>query len=90
MRPERRNILESVQRVREGIDPHRHLPFAQHTLRIPEGDFYALTRLYPGLIALDPNEKSAAWEALHNSPFAEAYRIGKIVRGVTKNGIILP
>jgi hypothetical protein len=81
--------LESIHRVREGIDQHRHLPFAQHTLRIPEQDFYALTKLYPGLIAIDPAEKSAAWEAFHDSPFAEAYRVGKVVRGVVKNGLII-
>lgn len=79
-------MLEQVQRVRDGVDPHRHLPFAQHTLRIPESDFYALARLYPGLTAIDPAEKTAAWEAFHKSPFSEPYRVGKQVRGITKKG----
>lgn len=89
MHPERRSVLESVQRVRDGNEPHRHLPFARHTMRIPEQDFYALIKLYPGLIALDPAEKNAAWEAFEKSPFAEPYMVGKRVRGVIKNGLII-
>ena len=89
MTSERLAILESVARVRNGIDPHRHAPFAQHQHRIPMQDFRALTMLFPGLVAIDPLEKSAAWEAFHNSPFSEPYRVGKVVRGVTKNGIII-
>lgn len=90
MNPERQAILESVARVRNGVDPHRHLNFAQHRTRIPEWDFYALLRLYPGLNAVDPHERSAAWEEFDRSPFSEPYRVGKIVRGVIKNGIIIP
>lgn len=89
MRPERFAVLETVCKVREGVNPHRHLPFAEHTLRIPEHDFYALVRLYPGLIARDPHEKQAAWDALHKSPFSEPYRVGKVVRGVRKNGMLI-
>jgi hypothetical protein len=88
MLPERQAILESVQRVREGVDPHRHAPFARHTMRIPEQDFYALVRLYPDLVSKDIAVKSAAWEAFERSPFSEPYRVGKITRGVVRNGII--
>ena len=89
MRPERRTVFESVKRVRDGIDPHRHLNFAQHMHRIPEQDYYALLRLYPALNAIDPMERSAAWEAFHKSPFSEPYRVGAIRRGVTKNGNLI-
>jgi hypothetical protein len=89
MNPERRAILESVARVRNGIDPHRNPSFAEHQLRIPMQDFHALVRLYPGLSARDPLEKTAAWEAFHKSPFSEPYRVNKIVRGVTKSGILI-
>lgn len=82
-------VLESVKRVRNGIDPHRHAPFARHTMRIPEQDFYALIKLYPDLIAHDPARKQAAWDRFERSPFAEAYRVGKLVRGVIKQGIII-
>ena len=82
-------VLESVKRVREGIDPHRHAPFARHTMRIPEQDFYALLKLYPDLMAHDPERKQAAWDRFEHSAFSEAYRVGKIVRGVVKQGIIL-
>lgn len=89
MRPDRFAVLDQVRRVREGIDPHRHAPFAQHTLRIPEHDFYALCRLYPDLIAVDADRKQAAWAAFEKSPFSEPYRVGKVVRGVTRNGLIV-
>jgi hypothetical protein len=89
MRPERQAILESIQRVREGVDPHRHAPFARHTLRVPEQDFYALLRLYPDLNNdKDIAAKTAAWDAFERSPFSEPYRIGKITRGIVRNGLI--
>jgi hypothetical protein len=84
----RRAMLESVKRVRDGIDPHRHAPFARHAMRIPESDFYELCKLYPALISKDPTEMHAAWTAFELSPMAEKYRVGKIVHGVIKNGII--
>lgn len=88
--PARQSILESVQRVREGVDAHRHPAFARHMFRIPERDFYALKMLYPDLASADPMQMTAAWEAFERSPFSEVYRVGKIRRGVIKNGIILP
>ena len=88
MRPERLAVLESVAKVRNGIDGHRHAPFAQHTMRIPEHDFYALCKLYPELMAKDPGERQAAWERFEKSAFSEPYRVGKVVRGITKNGLI--
>ncbi len=89
LKQHRLQVLESVKRVREGVDPHRHAPFARHTMRIPEQDFYALIKLYPDLIAHDPDKKQAAWDRFEMSAFSEAYRVGKIVRGVVKQGIIL-
>jgi hypothetical protein len=86
MHPERQAILESVQRVREGVDPHRHAPFARHTMRIPEQDFYALFGYIPILQSKDIAVKSAAWEAFERSPFSEPYRVGKITRGIVRNG----
>jgi hypothetical protein len=89
MNPERRAILESVKQVRDGVTPHRNPNFAQHMHRIPEQDFYALLRLYPGLSAIDPLEKSAAWEAFSKSPFAEPYLVCKRVKGIFKNGNLI-
>jgi hypothetical protein len=89
MRPDRFAVLDQVRRVREGIDPHRHAPFAQHTMRIPEHDFYALCKLYPDLISTDPDAKQAAWARLESSAFADPYRVGRVVRGVTKNGLLV-
>lgn len=74
--------------MREGVAPHRHLPWARHSFRIPERDFYALRQLYPGLDAIDPQEMTKAWEEFERSPFSEAYRVGKLFRGVIRNGLI--
>lgn len=84
----RREILEQVKQVREGVNPHRHAPFARHQLRIPMEDWYALRRLIPGLAATDPAELTAAWEWFERSAFAEPYRVGRMHRGVIKNGVI--
>lgn len=89
MNPERRAIFESVKRVRDGIDPHRNPNFAQHMHRIPEQDFYVLLRLFPGLKATDPHEKSAAWEAFDKSPFSEPYRVNKRFKGRILNGNLI-
>jgi hypothetical protein len=88
--PARHAILKSVQRVREGVDPHRHAPFARHTLRIPERDFYALLKLYPHLTAKDADTRQAEWDRFERSAFAEPYRVGKITRGIVRNGIVTP
>jgi hypothetical protein len=86
---DKRELLDINRGAREGTIPHRNPEFAQHTLRIPVEDFAALYKLYPGLIAIDPAEKSAAWEAFHNSPFAEPYRVNKLSRGYLRNGNII-
>ena len=84
-----RELLDINKGARDGTIAHRNPEFGQHTLRIPMDHFTALSKLYPGLIASDPAEKSAAWEAFHNSPFAEPYRINKLSRGYLHNGIII-
>lgn len=89
MNPARRAILESVKRVREGNESHRHAPFARHTMRIPEQDFHCLLRLYPDLNNFhDPAAQRDAWDRFERSAFAEKYRVGKIVKGVIKNGVL--
>jgi hypothetical protein len=89
MNPERLAIFESVKRVRDGIDAHRNPSFAQHVHRIPEQDFYVLLRLFPGLSASDPHEKSAAWEAFDKSPLSEPYRVNKHFKGRVLNGNLI-
>lgn len=90
MHPNRRVVFESVRRVREGNEPHRHLPFAQHEMRIPEQDFYALCKLYPDMNNFrDPAAREEAWNRFRASPFSEPYKVGRVVRGITKNGVIL-
>ena len=89
MHPERRAILESVKRVRDGVEPHKHAPFARHTMRIPMQDWYALRKLIPDLDAFkDPDRQRAAWDYFERSVWSEPYRVGRIVRGVVSNGVI--
>lgn len=89
MHPNRRAVFESVQRVREGNEAHKHAPFARHTMRIPEQDFFALRKLYPDLANFnDPDAQRAAWDRFEKSAFSEPYRVGRVVRGVVKNGVI--
>lgn len=89
MRSQRLQVFESVKRVREGNESHRHAPFARHTMRIPEQDFFALRKLYPDLANHnDPAAQMAAWDRFEKSAFSEPYRVGRIVRGVIKNGVI--
>jgi hypothetical protein len=84
-----RSIFESVKRVREGNEEHRHAPFARHTMRIPIEDFQALQRFYPDLGNYhDPEAQRAAWDRFERSAFAERYRVGHIHKGVIKNGVI--
>lgn len=90
MHPNRRVVFESVKRVRDGNEGHKHAPFARHTMRIPEQDFFALRKLYPDLANFnDPDAQRAAWDRFEKSAFSEPYRIGRVVRGVVKNGVIL-
>lgn len=89
MHPNRRVVLESVKRVRDGNEAHRHAPFARHTMRIPEQDFFAIVKLFPDLMChSDPERQRAAWDQFEMSPLSEPYRIGRIVRGVISNGVI--
>lgn len=90
MKPGRQQIFEINQKCRDGVIPHRHPDFARHMFRIPMQDFHALRKLYPGLANMgDPLALTAAWEEFERSPFAEPYRIGKLFRGVIRNGVII-
>ncbi len=87
---ERRAILDFNKRIREGNEGHKHAPFARHTMRIPMQDWYALRRLIPDLDAFhDPERQRAAMDYFEKSAFSEPYRIGRVVRGIVKNGVIL-
>lgn len=89
MHPNRRVVLESVKRVRDGLEAHRNPSFARHTMRIPEQDFFALRKLFPDLANHhDPDAQRAAWDQFEKSPLSEPYRVGKLVRGVIRQGVI--
>lgn len=90
MHPNRRVVFESVKRIRDGNEAHRHPRGMRHTMRIPEQDFFALRKLYPDLANHnDPEAQRAAWERFERSAFSEPYRVGRIVRGIVKNGVLL-
>ena len=89
MNPTRRAVLESVKRVREANETHKHAPFARHTMRIPIEDYRALVMLIPALGDYDnPENQQRAWDAFELSPLSAPYRVGAIHRGVIKNGAI--
>ena len=91
MRQERRVVFEANQRVREGTQGHRNMPCAEHMMRIPEQDYYALLRLYPNLNNnREPMAREDEWKRFMASAFSEPYRVSRVVKGVRKQGIILP
>lgn len=71
----RNDILAANRRVREGVDPKRKLDFGETTFRIPERDFFALRRIYPGLVSHDAKERHQAWKDFAKSPVSEPYRV---------------
>lgn len=82
-------LLQDIQRVREGNEPHKHIDgFARHMLRIPDTHYYALLRMYPALSAFDPEERTKAWEHFERTPFAQRYAVGRITRGFIHDGVI--
>lgn len=91
MRAERFNVFDANKKVREGTLGHRQMPCAEHALRIPEQDYYALLRLYPNLNNnRQPMAREDEWKRFMASAFSEPYRVYRTVKGVRKQGLILP
>src|SRR5690606_12765031 len=68
-------VLREAQLAREGRLDTQHAPFAEHTMRIPTSHWRALAMLFPGLDSRNADEREAAYKRLHESSFADPYRV---------------
>lgn len=78
--PKRRAILESNQRIREGLEPKpRNFGesdgFGRATLRIPEFDYPFIRLMFPKLASRDSAERHEGWLEFAKSPLSEPYRV---------------
>src|SRR5688572_2779604 len=91
MNRQRFNVLDTNKKVREGTQGHRHPTFAEHMLRIPEQDYYALLKIFPNL---NNNQQSMAredeWKRFIESDYSLPYRVYNTHKGIRKNGEIMP
>ena len=78
--PNRRAILESNKRIREGVDPGprdfgAHGGFGRVQFRIPEFDWPFLLTMFPDLNATDKTVATKAWQRFARSPLSEKYKV---------------
>lgn len=73
----RQRQLESIRDVRDGRVTPNKLDFAEHVMRIPEQDYYALLQIFPDLNSTDAKTQKAEWERFFKSDFALAYRVAR-------------
>lgn len=78
--PNRRAILESNKRMREGVDPGpRNFGesdgFGRVMLRIPEFDYPFIRAMFPDIASPDATTKTKAWQKFAKSPLSEPYRV---------------
>lgn len=73
----RQTILDENVKHRNGTLPVRRLDEGYVALKIPEDDYYILTRLFPELKAKDPVVRLAAWKNLEASELGDKYRVTK-------------
>lgn len=78
--PDRRAILASNHRMREGLDPGpRNVGpsdgFGRVALRIPEFDYKFIRAMFPDLASRDATTRSKGWKKFAASPLSEPYRV---------------
>lgn len=73
----RKAILDDNQKRRNGSAPVRRLDEGYVALRIPEKDYYMLTRFFPDLKSKDEVVRLAAWKNLEASELGDKYRVTK-------------
>lgn len=83
--PNRAAILESNQRVREGVDEGARNfgsggGFGRVQFRIPEFDYPFICAMFPDLRAPDSTVRHKAWQRFARSPLSEPYRVDRKVR----------
>ncbi len=91
MNKHRQVVFETNQKVRDGVQGHRHPTFAEHMLRIPEQDYYALLKIFPNLNNnQQPMAREDEWKRFMASDYSLPYRVYKTHKGIRKNGLIIP
>lgn len=75
----RLELLDTIKQAREGsVRVGRNkLDFAEHVMRIPEQDYYALLKIFPHLNSRNAQEQRAEWERFFASDFSLAYRVAR-------------
>ena len=84
--PNRRAILESNHRIREGLDPGARNfgesdGFGRVALRIPEFDYPFIKVMFPDIASRDAETRTKGWQAFSKSPLSEPYRVDRKLRG---------
>jgi len=73
----RSKILDENVQHRNGSRPVTRLEEGYVALKIPERDYYILTRLFPELKSKDEVVRLAAWKNLEASELGDKYRVTK-------------
>lgn len=78
--PNRRAILESNKRIREGLEPGPRDfgsggGFGRVQFRIPEFDWPFLVAMFPDLNSTDKTVATNAWKRFSKSPLSEKYKV---------------
>ena len=83
-------ILDDNVKRRNGSSPVRTLDEGYVALKIPEADFYILTKLFPELKSKDNVVRLAAWKNLEASELGDKYRVTRHspnqVKRITRHG----
>ena len=78
--PNRRAILESNKRIRDGVEPPprnfgSNGGFGRAQFRIPEFDWPFICAMFPDLQATDKTVATKAWQRFARSPLSEKYKV---------------
>lgn len=78
--PNRRAILESNKRIREGVEPGprdfgSNGGFGRVQFRIPEFDWPFICAMFPDLTNTDKTVSTKAWQRFARSPLSEKYKV---------------
>lgn len=78
--PNRRAVLESNKRIREGLEPGpvdfgSNGGFGRVQFRIPEFDYPFLCAMFPDLKHPDKTVQTKAWQRFARSPLSEKYKV---------------
>ncbi len=83
--PNRKAILESNHRMREGLDPGpRNFGdsdgFGRVALRIPEFDYPFIRAMFPDIGSQDATTRTKGWQEFCRSPMSEKYKVDRKLR----------